>query len=73
MVGSPPRLNGISRLPLLGLTVFAPEEAQAALGGRERYQRNGPPKGYRKPFPGRGPFYSDLVSSDVSLHGPGRL
>ncbi len=23
------------------------EEAQAALGGRERYQRNGPPKGYR--------------------------
>ena len=23
------------------------EEAQAALGGRQRYQRNGPPKGYR--------------------------
>ncbi len=23
------------------------EEAQAALGGRARYQRNGPPKGYR--------------------------
>ena len=23
------------------------EEAQAALGGRGRYQRNGPPKGYR--------------------------
>ncbi len=23
------------------------EEAQAALGGRKRYQRNGPPKGYR--------------------------
>ena len=24
------------------------EEAQAALGGRKRYQHNGPPKGYRK-------------------------
>ena len=23
------------------------EEAHVALGGRERYQRNGPPKGYR--------------------------
>ncbi len=29
------------------IEALAEEEAQAALGGRRRYQRNGPPKGYR--------------------------
>ena len=32
------------------------EEAQAALGGRERYQRNGPPKGYRNGHRQRQPW-----------------
>ena len=41
-------LEDAIRLRVRGfIEALVEEEAQAALCGRERYQRNGPPKGYR--------------------------